>query len=162
MSDTKVMSRKATALLQEDHRRVKELFEEYEELGEGAAAEKRRLFERIERLIGIHAQIEEEIFYPAVAQAESEDAPELVREAEEEHRIVKSLIEELTVLSPDQEEFDAKMDVLCENVEQHAEDEEKEIFPLFRGLDRDRQEEVSERLRARKLELEREEGVDEE
>ena len=96
MSDTKVRVRKATALLKEDHQRVKKLFTRFEKLDASRETDKTELFDQIKKELTVHAQIEEEIFYPAVEGAQDEDADDLVREAREEHRIVKTLLEELS------------------------------------------------------------------
>lgn len=156
MSDTKVRSTKATATLRDDHKTVKHLFSEYEKLGDGAKAEtKKSLFEQMKKELTVHAAIEEEIFYPAIRELEVEDeeAGEIVNEAEEEHKIVKTLLEELSELEPDDEQFDAKIKVLTENVQHHAEEEEEEMFPYFDDLPKERQEEISDELRERKAEL---------
>src|SRR5215204_2556252 len=136
MSDTKVRVRKATTLLKEDHQKVKKLFSKFENLDASGESEKAELFDQIKKELTVHAQIEEEIFYPAVERADEEEADDLVREAHEEHRIVKTLIEELSALSAADAQFDAKMKVLKENVLHHAEEEQDEIFPVFDGLER--------------------------
>lgn len=60
---------------------------------------------------------------------------EMVAESLEEHRIVKQLLSEIKGLSPADEEFDAKMKVLEENVLHHAkEEEEAKMFPLLMRL----------------------------
>ena len=153
MSHTKMRVRKATSLLKEDHQAVKKLFQEYEKI-EGAQGRGREaLFDRIKTLLTIHAQIEEEIFYPAVERAQDEEAGDLIREAQEEHRLVKQLLEEISGLTPGEDTFEAKMKVLMENVLHHAEEEQNDIFPVFDELDRAERDSVSERLQSRKHEL---------
>ena len=106
MSQTKMRVRKATSLLKEDHQAVKKLFQEYQKI-EGAEGRGREaIFDRIKTLLTIHAQIEEEIFYPAVRQ-EVAGTEDLVEESVEEHNVVKSLLRELAAMSADDEEFDA-------------------------------------------------------
>jgi len=153
MSDTKVRVRKATALLKEDHQKVKKLFAQIEKLGPSQEPDKGWIFDQIRKELTVHAQIEEEIFYPAVERADDEEADELVREAHEEHRIVKTLLEELAALRPADSRFDAKLKVLKENVLHHAEEEQDEIFPVFDQLERAERERVSELLQSRKREL---------
>jgi hemerythrin superfamily protein len=153
MSDTKVRVRKATALLKEDHQKVKKLFERIEKLDASRETDKGWIFDQIRKELTVHSQIEEEIFYPAVERAEDEEAAELVREAHEEHRIVKTLLEELSTLRPADSRFDAKIKVLKENVLHHAEEEQDEIFPVFDQLERSERERISELLQARKREL---------
>lgn len=154
MSDTKIRVRKATTLLKEDHQAVKKLFRDYEKLDDSEGRGREALFEQIKRLLTIHSQIEEEIFYPACERAEDEEAGDLVREAREEHRMVKTLLDELSSLTPGEDRFEAKMKVLQENVLHHAEEEQNEIFPVFDELDRPKRDRVAEMLESRKRELE--------
>jgi len=154
MADTKIRTRKATSLLKEDHRKVKKLFAEFEKLDESDTAEMARIFETVNQELTVHAQIEEEIFYPACEMAEDEDAKTLVKEAHEEHKIVKTLLQEIDALEDgDHTECDAKMKVLRDNVLHHAEEEEEEIFPIFDGLDKEQKTRVAEQLISRKQEL---------
>jgi len=154
MTDTRIRERAATDLLREDHRKVKQLFMAFQKLDDADTSTRADLFESIHQELTIHARIEEEIFYPAVAEAvEDEDTADLIEDAREAHEEVKTLLEEMTELSPDAEAFQAKMNALRENVERHAEEEEKELFPCFRELDEEIQEEVAERIRDRRNEL---------
>jgi len=88
-----------------------------------------------------------------VERADDEEADDLVREAQEEHRIVNTLLEELSALRSSDSRFDAKMKVLKENVLHHAEEEQDEIFPVFDHLERMERDRVSEQLQASKREL---------
>ena len=119
----------AITMLKTDHDRVKELFKEYSELGERAHKSKQQLADQIFHELEIHSQLEEQIFYPAVRSATGHEVQEVVAEGIEEHHVVDLLIEEIRGLSPEDEAFDAKMKVLCENVEHHIEEEEGEMFP---------------------------------
>jgi hemerythrin superfamily protein len=83
----------------------------------------------------------------------STEGAEIVREAEEEHKVVKTLLAELSEMTPDDDKFDAKMKVLIENVEHHAEEEQEEMFPLFDELDKTEQDRISQQLADRKNEL---------
>jgi hemerythrin superfamily protein len=65
-------------------------------------------------------------------QGEGEEPEELVKEAEEEHAQVKTLLAELEGMSPEDEYFDAKVTVVIDNVRHHAEEEEEEMFPKVR------------------------------
>jgi hemerythrin-like domain-containing protein len=117
----------AIAMLKEDHRRVRHLFQEYEAATDPRT--KRELAEEVCTELETHAQLEEQIFYPAVHE-ESQEGPELVQEAIEEHQKVKNLIVALQEIGPDNREFDAKFRDLMQNVEHHVEEEETEMFPL--------------------------------
>ncbi len=117
------------ALLKKDHREVKQLFEDYEKAGDSAYSKKQSLFEEIQAGLKAHMAIEEEIFYPAVKKVRKAEVKDEVREADEEHHIVKILLAELSKMKPQEEQFDAKVTVLRENVEHHVEEEEGELLP---------------------------------
>ena len=155
MSDTKIRTRKATQILKEDHQKVKGLFSDYDDLEEGASAGKMHLFMELKRELTIHGQIEEEIFYPAIQESEADDeeTQDLVGDAIDAHSIIKKLLTELSSLTPEDGEFDAKIQELKGRVLQHAEEEEKELFPCFEELDQEEQDDLSERLRQLKMDL---------
>jgi len=137
MSDTKVVAKTPMQMLQRDHKIVKELFSQYEKLGDDDLDEKDRLWRQINEELTIHAEIEERLFYPAVRDVRTDEAEDLINEAVEEHRIVKTLLEEMSNAEVGDDVFDAKMKVLRENVLHHAEEEEKEIFPQAKKLSKD-------------------------
>ena len=127
----------AIALLKADHRKVEELFAQFEAAkGEG---KKQALAEQICMELTVHTQIEEDIFYPACEGAVEED---LLKEAYVEHDGAKVLIAEIEAGGPDDEFYDAKVKVLSEMIEHHVEEEEKRVEGMFSqarkaGLDMD-------------------------
>jgi Hemerythrin HHE cation binding domain len=124
---------KATTMLKEDHDRVRLLFKRYDELGERAHAEKQRIVNELSTELDIHAQLEEKIFYQACLSGEKETT-KIIRESFEEHKIVKTLLAELDRVTPEDEQFDAKVTVLKEAVEHHAKEEEDDLFPQAEDL----------------------------
>ena len=95
-----------------------------------------------------HAFIEETIFYPAARDGVPETTDHVL-ESVEEHHVVAWLLSELKNLDPSDETFDAKVTVLIENVEHHADEEENEWFPEVRkALGRNRLVELGERMQA--------------
>ena len=140
----------ATQLLRKDHKTVQQLFDRFEKAGDRAHETKQRLFSEIESELETHATIEEEIFYPAV-QEEVSDSKDIVAEAIEEHNVVKSLLREIGAMSSEDEQYDAKVKVLQENVEHHIEEEEGEMFPkVERELGAERLQELGTEMEARK------------
>ena len=113
-------------MLQEDHRKVEALFEEFKAAKH--ARTKQRIVETALQELGVHAKIEESLVYPAIREA-LEDEEDLMDEALEEHHIVHVLIRELKRMKPSDERFDAKFTVLGESVKHHVEEEESEMFP---------------------------------
>jgi len=138
----------ATALLKADHRRVSDLFEQYEK--SRSTAKKKALVATICMELGIHAKAEEEIFYPAVKAALKDK--ELVPEAIVEHASLKELIAQVEGKEPDGELFDAKIKVLSEYTKHHVKEEETEMFPKARKTTLDMKA-LGARIAARKDEL---------
>jgi iron-sulfur cluster repair protein YtfE (RIC family) len=151
----------ATKLLKRDHTAVKTLFKEYESARAGGK-KKQAIVDTIREELDVHAQIEEMIFYPAVADLRSKDAKRLVAEAKEEHAIVKRLVQELGQGSPGELPFEAKMKVLKELVLQHIKEEERQIFPEAEAKMSDPiLKDLGQRLEAKKAELMGEGGLPE-
>ena len=125
----------ACSLLDADHRSVKKMFKEYEALMESkaksATQKKRDLANQICLELSVHAQIEEEIFYPALRGAIKEI--DLLNEAEVEHGTAKDLISQIETGDVDDEMFDAKVTVLGEYIDHHVKEERTEIFVKARA-----------------------------
>jgi hemerythrin superfamily protein len=141
----------AIALLKEDHRAVEKLFSDYETAkGDGR---KQTLARRICLELTIHTTIEEEIFYPA---CDGKIDEQLLKEAYVEHDAAKLLIAEIEGGEGKGDDFfDAKVQVLGEEITHHVREEEKELFPQVRKADIDL-DALGERLALRKAELMRE------
>jgi len=140
----------AIALLRADHKLVEELFEQYEK--SRSPAKKLDLAQEICTELTIHAQIEEEIFYPLAKEALKDH--ELVPEAVVEHATMKDLIAQILDgdLEADPEMYDAKVKVLCEYVQHHVKEEQNELFPKVRDTKIDLKE-LGEQMQLRKEEL---------
>ena len=113
----------AFQLLKNDHKIVSALFDQIE--SESGKA-KTQLFTRLKSELDVHALIEEKIFYPALEN--KKESREITLEAFEEHKFVKDLLAELAKGTSADEEWDAKLKVLRENVDHHVEEEEGELF----------------------------------
>ena len=138
----------AVALLKADHEAVSQLFAEYEKTR--SVPNKKALVAKICTALSVHAQIEEEIFYPAVKAALKDKL--LVPEATVEHAGVKDLISQLKGLEPDGEMYDAKVKVLSEYVKHHVKEEQNEMFPKAKASSIDMAE-LGARMAARKDDL---------
>ena len=115
----------AIAMLKADHKKVSELFEQFEKTR--SSSKKAGLVGQICMELTVHAQLEEEIFYPAVKAALRDK--ELVPEATVEHASVKALIAQVKDVEPGGEDYDAKVRVMSEYVKHHVKEEQNEIFP---------------------------------
>ena len=123
----------AIALLRADHKLVSTLFAEYEKTRSNS--KKKTLVSQICTELSVHAQVEEEIFYPAVKQALKDR--EMIPEAIVEHATLKELIGQVEGIEPDGEMFDAKIKVLSEYVKHHVKEEQNEIFPQAKSTELD-------------------------
>ena len=140
----------ATHILAADHRAVEALFEEFEKAS--GSDRKAKIADRICTELKIHAQIEEEVFYPALKGMIDDD---LLKEAYVEHDGAKLLINDIVASGPDDEYFEAKVTVLSEEIKHHVKEEEKQHDNMFQqaraaGVDLDK---LGRQLLARKEEL---------
>lgn len=142
----------AITMLKSDHATVKRLLRELAETGDRAAKQRETLVAQIERELKMHAQLEEEIFYPAFkAASRGTEAEDLFYEAAEEHHIVDMVLPALKAANPKSKEFKAKASVLKELVEHHIKDEESEMFAEARDLLNDDQlRELGDMMQARR------------
>jgi hemerythrin superfamily protein len=131
----------AIAVLKRDHEEVERLFRQFEKLTERAHRSKQKIVMKIIRELAIHAAVEEMLFYPAVRTAAMKanvralkEAADTVLESLEEHHVVKWTLSELEKMKPEDERYDAKVQVLMESVRHHVEEEQEELFPKARRL----------------------------
>jgi hemerythrin superfamily protein len=151
----------ALTLLEADHLFVAGLFEEYENSKDDEAL-KTEFAKQICRALTIHGTVEEEIFYPAAADAleDDEEAEELIDQAETDHGSIDDLVAEIEEALGNGEVDDAlddRLKGLSDLVQHHVEEEEAELFPAVKkaGLNLD---ELGEEMRRRKEELQAELG----
>jgi hemerythrin-like domain-containing protein len=142
----------AVSLLSADHAEVKQMFERYRQLVEASAADDRRseLAAEICSALTVHAEIEEDIFYPAMREVVDDEL--LLDQAEVEHAAARDLIEQIESMDAGDALYDAKVLVLGEYIDHHVQEEENEIFPQAEksGIDLD---ELGAELGERKREL---------
>lgn len=123
---TKVHAKEKSALelLKADHEKVSEMFAELEETH--TASKKKKLATEICEALSVHAQVEEEIFYPEVKAALKDKT--LVPEASVEHAVMKELIAQIESDEEGGEMYDATIKVLSEYVKHHIKEEQGELF----------------------------------
>lgn len=118
----------AISILKSDHKKVKGLFEQFENTDN--LREKKKIAAEAIMDLKIHAEIEEKIFYPAVR--EELDDEDIMNEADEEHHVAKLLIGELDQMDGTEDHWEAKFTVLAENIRHHIKEEEGEMMPKAR------------------------------
>ncbi|NLE86306.1 MAG: hemerythrin domain-containing protein [Myxococcales bacterium] len=145
----------AIDLLLAQHREIENLFGQCKK---ASGEDKLELFHAIADLLVLHTSIEEEHFYPAAATGGIPEAQ--VREALEEHLLVKRSLADLLAQDAVDAEFDAKLQVLEELVAHHVKEEEDELFPAVESkLSKTRLRELGAALESMTTELEEEEAL---
>src|SRR5579871_5815283 len=121
----------AIQLLMADHRAVEALFKKFHDAKDDNE-NKLDIVIAICEALSVHAEIEEEIFYPATRNALKQEGEDMLDEAEVEHASIKSLVKQLEKAEPEDELYDAKVKVLCEYVTHDVKEEEGEMFPKIK------------------------------
>lgn len=115
-----VGSRNVTDLLMEDHRRVEALFAEFQS-STALLREKELAFDICEA-IRLHADLEEELVYPALAATSDKGCQH--GKATADLRAMRDLIADLERATPAEEAFHCKVYVLCQMFYEHVKAEE--------------------------------------
>ena len=138
----------AIAILTRDHRRLEQLFEEFN--GSNSTWREEDLAYDICTALKVHADLDELVFYPALAQASGVRR----KAALEEHAAITALIDQIEKAGPTQETFFAKLHVLGELFRQHVQAEEgvRGIFTEATESSLDLQS-LGDEIRARRREL---------
>lgn len=145
------------AMLKADHKKVKKAFKDFEKMDPQEDPEScRALVEQTLAEIEVHAELEEQIFYPAARGAVKEE--DLLDEAEVEHMTAKVLIEQLKGMGPEQEKYAATFKVLGEYINHHVQEEEGEIFKQL-GNSGAEWEMVLEEMQSQRMQLMEQKGL---
>jgi hemerythrin superfamily protein len=119
----------AVKLLISQHRTMEDLLQKV--MKESGEEKRKALFAEAGDELTVHIKSEEEIFYPAVKAARTED---ILLESLEEHLSLKRLLADLLALDPSEKAFEPKFKVLKEQTEHHHKEEEENLFPKVMKL----------------------------
>ena len=141
----------AITMLKADHRRVHDLFTQYESAGD--ISTKQMLAEQVFTALEVHAQLEDNVFYPAYETMTGKNGTQLVADSRLAHEHVKELLIELQDIDLDEETFEAKFQELMHTVTQHVAQEEDEMFPKAEQILADQLADLREEMMALKQQL---------
>jgi hemerythrin superfamily protein len=142
----------AVELLIQQHRLLEERMKHLEEAS--SDADRARLLAEVGDHLTVHILSEEQVFYPAVKAAKTED---VLLESLEEHLSLKRLLADLLELPPGAQTFEPKFKVLKEQTEHHHQEEEEHLFPkVCTLLDAPSRAALGEEMKALQLKLKRE------
>jgi hemerythrin superfamily protein len=113
----------ASEMLQDDHSRIREFFQEYEKAEDNTV--KRRIAQDALLELDVHTALEEELIYPAMRAQDTFATDQAV----ENHHILKIIMAELKNMIPGAPHFDAKFRVMAQIALRHFDEEEAEILP---------------------------------
>lgn len=148
-----IASDNALEILAFDHGRIRDFFQRIE----AARGQRRRaMIEKVCSELDIHASVEEEIFYPALEAEGNESMKTFVSKSLAEHKTVNNLISELKDGSINENEYEEKFQMMKENVESHAKEEEEALFPDVEKLMGEKLNGLGIEIKERKQELEQE------
>jgi hemerythrin superfamily protein len=135
----------AIDLLDEDHRHVEQLFQQYKSAAD--ASRKRMLAQQIFSELTVHTRIEEDVFYPAFRQATGDQ--QTVEASTKEHREAMDLVHRMSSAQID----DKLMLELEDEILHHVQDEREKMFPKARKAKGLNLAQLARQLQARKNEL---------
>jgi hemerythrin superfamily protein len=139
----------ATNMIRLDHTHVFSTFHQYKA---GAPPRvKKGLVNTICTALEIHAQLEEEIFYPEMRKVCEDD--ESITKALEEHSEMRRLIGLLRAMEPEARDYDDTLSALMRDVMHHVADEETILLPAAERLLADRLGELGAQMTKRRLQL---------
>ena len=115
----------AIELLLDEHESFLGLFDRVRSGNDGAS-----LFSRIKAAIEFHKHLEENFFYPKLIDEGDDELKDVVRSAMEDHRQVRTYLDELQGLTEDPERFAPRLNIVMEDIELQVEQEESNMFPL--------------------------------
>lgn len=142
------LSPSITNMIRMDHAHVMSTFHQYQ--SDSSPRVKKGLVDSVCVALEIHAQLEEEIFYPALRAISD---TEFLRKSVPEHDQMRRLITQLRNLEPDHATYDETFYELINNVMHHVADEETLLLPAAERVLADRLSELGAEMTKRRLQL---------
>jgi hemerythrin superfamily protein len=138
-----------TKMIRMDHTHVLANFHRFQT--DTSPERKRAIVQTICTALEIHAQLEEEIFYPALREVAPDN--QVLHEAKPEHDEMKRLVAQLREMAPEDPSYDVRFNELMRDVIHHVADEETVLLPAAELLLKDRLSELGAQMTQRRLEL---------
>ena len=117
----------ALRLLQQDHQEASVLMHRIkDDFGQADSSARRQMFQQLKDALLLHARVEELHVYPVFQQ--SEVTRDSARQALDDHRAMKVLVEELDGMPPSGFQWVTKFNELYDTATRHMKMEEEELF----------------------------------
>ncbi|MES2939034.1 MAG: hemerythrin domain-containing protein [Pseudomonadota bacterium] len=137
-----------TKMIRLDHTHVMSVFHKYEP--SLPARVRKGLADQICMAVEVHAQLEEEIFYPALRRVSDDEA---MKKSEPEHQEIKALIATLRGLDANHAGFDRTLYELMQKIVHHVADEETVLLPRAEKMLTAELDELGSQMTRRRLQL---------
>ena len=139
-------------MILDDHERVRQLFQQFQQADD--QQQKQQIADQVLMELTVHANLEEEIFYPAMRQkASGSEDQQMVQEAYQEHSEAKALIQQLQGMQASDPQFTTLFQQLQQDIEHHVQEEETEMLPKAEQELSDQMDRLGQEMAARKQQL---------
>jgi hemerythrin superfamily protein len=143
------LSPSITKMIRTDHSHVTMLAHRY--AGDTSPTRRKAIADLVCLALEIHAQLEEEIFYPALREIDASNA--VLEKSRPEHDEMRRLIGQLRALDPSEPQHEQAFHQLMRNVMHHVADEEAELLPTAERKLSTRLHELGAQMTRRRLQL---------
>lgn len=120
--------------IKKDHENIRNLLKELEKAIKNEDANRDAIFDQLAKEVIAHSKAEEDVLYEALIKENKEKMNEKVAEGKEEHHLAEILIQEMKALNSKDSQWEAKFEVLKENLKHHLTEEERDILPQSKGM----------------------------
>ena len=139
-------------MILDDHERVRQLFQQFQQADD--EQRKQQIADQVLMELTVHANLEEEIFYPAMRQkASGSEDQQMVQEAYQEHSEARALIQQLQGMQASDPQFTTLFQQLQQDIEHHVQEEETEMLPKAQEELSDQMDRLGQEMAARKQQL---------
>jgi hemerythrin superfamily protein len=123
-----------TLMLREDHRNLRQLFEQFDNT---TMTKKREIVREALAILEVHIRLKKELIYPAWREHVHEQGLDLMDKARETLHVVHALINTLKNMGPEDKRYEPMCTALREQVTHHINEEEGKMFFLAERTDLD-------------------------
>jgi hemerythrin superfamily protein len=139
-------------LLTEDHRRVEQLFGQFQQSRD--PDQKMQIAEKVFEELRVHGKLEKEIFYPAMREVGDQEDKELVEHSYHDHEESELLMAKMRGMTQVDQQYETLFEELISAVMEHAQEEELQMFPdAEKQMDRNRLDELGQQMESAKQQL---------
>jgi Hemerythrin HHE cation binding domain len=138
----------ADDVLIEDHDNLRDILGQLKGTTNEDAGRRRDLIDQLTEVLTVHVQIQDELFYPAIAEVST-----LLCASHAQHRQIDDQLAVVLRTDPATDDFATELDMLASTLEHHAGEEEELMFFQAEALDTARLATLGEQMERRRQQL---------